>query len=74
MVYRADDLHPEKSSVHGEAEMAVALKDRALIWRGFLDTRSDQNNFYVQYRRELVENGKIIRSRSWQATVPRDNQ
>jgi uncharacterized protein len=74
MVYRADDLHPEKSSVHGEAEMTVALKGRALVWRGFLDTSSDQENFYVQYRRELVENGTIIRSRSWQATVPRDNQ
>jgi len=74
MVYRADDLHPEISSVHGEAEMAVALKDRALLWRGILDTRSDRENFYVQYQRELVENGKIIRSKSWQATVPRDGQ
>ena len=74
MVYRADDLHPEISSVHGEAEMAVALKDRALLWRGILDTRSDRENFYVRYQREFVENGKIIRSKSWQATVPRDGQ
>lgn len=74
MVYRADDRHPETSSIHGEVEMAVALKDRALLWRGILDTRSDQENFYVQYKRELVENGKVIRSKQWEATVPRDGQ
>ncbi len=74
MVYRADDVHPETSSVHGEAEMAVALKERALVWRGILDTHSDQQYFYVQYKRELVENGKVIRSKLWQATVPRDGQ
>jgi uncharacterized protein len=74
MVYRADDRHPETSSIHGEVEMAVALKDRALLWRGILDTRSDQENFYVQYKRELIENGKVIRSKQWEATVPRDGQ
>jgi putative CocE/NonD family hydrolase len=74
MLYRADDLHPETSSVHGEVEMSVGLKERALLWRGILDTRSDTGNFYVQYKRELLENGKIIRSKVWQATVPRDGQ
>lgn len=74
MTYRADDLHPETSSVHGEVEMAIQLKDRVLLWRGILDTRSDQQNFYVQYQRELIENGKTIRSKLWQATVPRDSQ
>jgi uncharacterized protein len=74
MTYRADDVHPETSSVHGEAETAVQLKGRALLWRGSLDARSDQQNFYVQYQRELIENGKTIRSKTWQATVPRDGQ
>jgi len=74
MSYRADDLHPDQSTVHGEAEMSVALKDRTLLWRGILDTRSDHGTFYVQYRRELLENGKLIRTKSWQATVPRDGQ
>jgi hypothetical protein len=69
-----DDLNPQTSSVHGEAEMAVGLKDRALLWRGILDARSDQRYFYVQYKRELVENGIVIRSKQWQATVPRDGQ
>jgi uncharacterized protein len=74
MTYQADDLHPETSTVHGEVEMAVTLKDRALVWRGTLDTHSDKDFFYVQYKRELIENGALIRSKSWQATVPRDGQ
>jgi len=67
-------LHPEVSSVHGEAEMAVKLAGRDLLWRGILDAHSDRQNFYVQYQRELRENGKIIRSKLWDATVPRDGQ
>jgi uncharacterized protein len=74
MSYRADDLHPEKSSVHGEVEMSVALKDRTLLWRGILDTRSDRDVFHVRYERQLLENGTMIRTRSWEATVPRDGQ
>jgi uncharacterized protein len=74
MSYRADDQHPERSSVHGEADITVTLRDRTLIWRGILDTHSDRDFFYVQYQRELSENGKIKRSKTWQATVPRDGQ
>jgi putative CocE/NonD family hydrolase len=74
MSYRADDLHPEQSVVHGEVEIAVALKGRALLWRGILDTHSDRDNFYVSYRRELLENGALIRKKTWEATVPRDGQ
>lgn len=74
MQYHADDRHPERSSVHGEAETTVRLKARELRWRAIIDTRSDALNFYIDVRRELFENGKQIRQKSWQATVPRDNQ
>jgi uncharacterized protein len=74
MLYHADDRHPEKSSVHGEAETTVRLKERELLWRASIDTRSDAENFYIDVRRELSENGRQIRARSWQATVPRDSQ
>jgi predicted acyl esterase len=74
LTFRADDLHPETSSVHGEVETAVTLKNRALLWRGILDAHSDRDFFHVQYRRELIENGALLRTRSWQATVPRDGQ
>jgi hypothetical protein len=74
MQYHADDRHPELSSVHGEAQTTVRLKNRELLWRAVIDTRSDAGNFYIDVRRELLENGKQIRDKSWHATVPRDNQ
>jgi hypothetical protein len=74
MVYRADDLHPEKSSVHGETAMNVSLKDRLLDWRTLLDVRSDLQNFYVDFSRELRENGKLIRRKEWHESIPRDGQ
>ena len=74
IVYRADDVHPELSSMQGEAVMTVQLKDRQLVWRTLLDTHSDEKNFYLDVKRELSENGKLIRNRRWQSTVPRDGQ
>jgi uncharacterized protein len=74
MQYHADDRHPEQSSVHGEAQTIVRLKNRELLWRAIIDTRSDAANFYIDVRRELLENGKQIRARTWHATVPRDFQ
>jgi len=74
IVYRADDVHPELSSVQGEAVMTVKLKDRELVWRTVQNTHSDQKNFYIEVKRQLTENGKEIRSRQWQTTVPRDGQ
>src|SRR5262249_45982991 len=74
MVYRADDLHPERSSVHGETTMTVRLDagQRVLVWRAVHEVRSDQQDFHIQVTRELTENGKRIRQRRWESAVPRD--
>jgi uncharacterized protein len=74
IVYRADDVHPERSSVLGESAMTVRLTDRELVWRTVLDVHSDEKNFYLDVKRELSENGKLIRNRHWQDTVARDGQ
>ena len=76
MIYRADDLHPESSSVHGETTMTVRLDggQRVLVWRAVHDVQSDQQEFHIQVTRELTENGKPIRRRQWQSSIPRDGQ
>ena len=74
MLFRADDLHPELSSVHGDTVMTVHLKDRQLEWRALIDTHSDVQNFYIEVTRELRENGKLIRRKQWQSTIARDGQ
>ncbi len=74
LTYDADDAHPETSSVQGEAETVFALKGRTLTWRGHLLVTTDQKNFYYKYTRELLKDGALIKSKTWQETIARDHQ
>ena len=74
MTYEADDAHPETCSVRGEAESIFTLNGRTLTWRGHLLVTADQKNFYYKYTRELLKNGQLIKSKTWQETIPRDHQ
>jgi uncharacterized protein len=74
LIYEGDDAHPEISSVGGEAESVFALKGRTLVWRGHLLVTTDQKNFYYKYTRELLKDGAVIKSKTWQETIPRDHQ
>ena len=74
LTYEGDDAHPETCSVRGEAESTFALKGRTLIWRGHLLVTTDQKNFYYKYTRELLKDGQMLKSKTWQETIPRDHQ
>ncbi len=74
LTYEGDDAHPETTSVQGEAESIFALKGRTLTWRGHLLVTTDQKNFYYKYTRELLKDGKMLKSKTWQETIPRDHQ
>ncbi len=74
LTYEGDDAHPETCSVRGEAESVFALKGRTLVWRGHLLVTTDQKNFYYKYTRELLKDGEVIKSKTWQETIPRDYQ
>ncbi len=74
LTYDGDDAHPETSSVRGEAESVFALKGRTLVWRGHLSVSTDQKNFYYKYTRELLKDGQMVKTKTWQETIPRDHQ
>jgi len=74
LTYEIADAHPEKMTVQGEAETTIALKDRVLVWRGHLSVTSDAKNFYYKYTRELLKDGTLIKTKTWEETVPRDHQ
>ena len=61
-------------SVRGEAEIIMALNDRTLDWRGHLSVTSDAKNFYYKYTRELLKDGVLIKTKTWEGNVPRDHQ
>ena len=74
LIYEIDDSHPETNAIHGEAESTYTLKDRTLTWRGHLTFTSDASNFYYKYTRELFKDGALLKTKTWQETIPRDLQ
>ena len=74
ITYVADDNHPETSSVQGEAEIIMALKQQTLTWQGHLTLSSDARNFYYKYTRQLFKDGQPLKQKTWEETIPRDHQ
>ena len=72
--FTVEDAHPESASVRGEGETVVEAAQRVLAWRYIFDLRGDRTNFYYEYTRTLLENGRVIRTRTWKETLPRDHQ
>jgi len=73
-VFEVGDEHPELASYSANPSFEVHLPGRDLVWSGHLKIRCDQANFYYSYVRELMENGKLIREKKWEETIPRDHQ
>jgi len=68
------DDHPDAASFRGSNDFRVQLPNRELIWHSEWDLHSDQANFYYLFKRELRENGKVIRQKEWKDTIARDHQ
>jgi len=73
MAHEAQDNDPAKASVTGKNRYTVELKDRTLTVEGDLSFTSDRENFYYAYTRRVLENGKVIREKTWKETLSRDH-
>jgi predicted acyl esterase len=74
LTYEIEDAHPETNVIQGEAETTLKLKDRVLVWSGRLTFTSDTRNFLYKYTRELRKDGVLIKTKTWEETIPRDFQ
>lgn len=74
MVHEARDNDPARAGVSGQSRYTVKLDGRTVIVEGDLSLTSDLENFYYTYTRRALENGKLIRERTWKETIPRDHQ
>jgi len=72
--FKVEDAHPDTASAHGEGEIAVEPGKRVVEWRYVFDLRSDRTNFYYDYTRTLLENQRVVRTKTWKETLPRDHQ
>jgi hypothetical protein len=72
--FRVSDVRPDLAAALGEGDLHVTLPGRTLLWRTRLSLRSDADSFHYRFRRTLAENGREIRRRDWEESVPRDLQ
>ena len=70
--YEVNDDRPASASGHGEARTEIHLDGRLLILTSVLDLDGDSESLGYRFRRELRENGMLIRERSWARHYPRD--
>jgi len=74
IIHKTSDDHPENTSVRGEHRLEVELEERTLIWEAELLFRSDLESLYYTYTRRLLENGVLLREKTWRDTISRDYQ
>jgi hypothetical protein len=74
LVYHVDDADPAVSAVEGAAESIETLAGSVLTYRGHLSVASDAAAFHYAYTRELLRNGEVVRTKTWQEVIPRDLQ
>ncbi len=73
MVHEAQDNDPARASVTGKTRYTVELGDRTLIVEGDLSFTSDREVFFYVYTRRVLEDGKLIREKTWEEAIPRDH-
>jgi hypothetical protein len=74
LTYEIEDAHPEVNTIQGDAQSTYELKGRVLVWSGHLSFKSDAKNFFYKYTRELRKDGALIKTKTWEETIPRDFQ
>jgi hypothetical protein len=74
ITHETSDDHPEATSVVGEYRTTVELPERTLVWEARTSFRSDLTSFYLHTTRRLLEDGVLVREKSWEEAIPRDFQ
>ncbi len=74
ITHEAEDGKPEKASVRGEYSTEVKLPGRVLRWESVVVFSSDRQNFHYSGTRKLFENGRLVREKNWEKSIPRDFQ
>ncbi len=70
-VYETSESHPADSRFLGEDSDRIELRGRTIDVLTSVEIRSDAGNFHVTFVRRILENGRLLRERRWQETIPR---
>jgi uncharacterized protein len=69
--YEVHDDRPAQACAHGEVRTEIHLEGRLLVTTSTLDLDGDETSLRYRFRRELRNNGTLIRERSWDRRFPR---
>jgi len=72
--HRTFDRNTENTSVVGSYELELQLESRVLRWEAQSSLSSDADYFFYQLVRRVSENGKLVRTKTWEKKIPRDHQ
>ncbi len=71
-LYRTNTNDPADSSFQGESIRVIQMPERMLELKTLIQVRSDLENFYVNFTRQIFENDQMVRERTWEETIPRE--
>ena len=74
LTYDIDDADPADATDVGDSVYVQGVGAHTLTWHGHLTIRSDLHDFYYQYTRTLMRDGRTVISRAWNKKIPRDHQ
>lgn len=67
-----DNRDPAHAGLVGRGREVITRPGRTLTARAVVHVASDERSFHVTVRRSIAEDGVVVRTRTWQETVPRD--
>jgi len=73
MAHEAHDKDPARASVTCKTRYTIELDNRTLILEGDLTFTSDPEVFLYVYTRRVLEDGQLLRERTWEEAIPRDH-
>ena len=74
LTYDIDDAHPDAARVQGDTDYNQTVSGHLLTWRGHHELSSDAHTFFYKYTRTLLRDGQVLRTKTWQESIPRDHQ
>jgi len=74
VAYQTNDSDPARSSFFGEGGHIIQMGERMLELKFLVSVVSDEKNFNVKIIRQIFEETKLVRTRRWEASFPREFQ
>ncbi len=74
LTYTLFDADPAAASMVASEKITKKINGHTAVWEGETSITGDSLNFFYKHKRTLFFDGKLIRRKDWQETIPRDFQ